>query len=240
MFDKVTIVIGATDESKSLIESVETIRSICDIADIDSILIVIPPRAEKRCIDTIDLLMEKYPHFVRKLIQRHPYIGGAMRDSINDVFSSHIMFLSADLPTSLDCVPIMIESAKSNSCSIVKISRWLKKDCFYGYNKTRKIFNRIAQTFLKILFCSSLTDFTSPVLISPTHIYKKVRFKEWGFPCLLEAVLLPLRMGCEIREISAKCLPRTEGHSKNSTLQTVLYLKTAIRIRLTPKSKLIK
>ena len=92
MFEKVTIVIGATDESSSLVKIVESIADACDISDIESVLIVIPANAEKQCVDTIALLEEKYPSLVKHFVQRNPYIGGALRDSVEQ-FSISVPFL---------------------------------------------------------------------------------------------------------------------------------------------------
>lgn len=239
-YESVTVVIGATDEHDSLIETVETVLRDCDASDIECFLIVIPESAASECVEAIDFLMEKYPDKVKKLIQQRPYLGGAMRDSIDFSTSSHIMFLSADIPTGLECVPLMIEKAKKMPDTIIKTSRWLEKNSFYNYDKTRKLFNFCAQKFLRILFNFKLTDFTSPVLTSPTAIYKKVNFTELNFPCMVEAVLIPIRMGCKFYEVPAKCYQRTEGKSKNSVLQTVLYLKTALSVRFRKKKKLTK
>lgn len=239
-FETVTIAIGATDETESLIKTVTSIIENCNMDDIECLLIVIPENATKECIETIDSLMNKYPSKVQKDVQRRPYIGGAMQDAIEDVNTSHIMFFAADLTSNLECVPLMIEKAKKNPDVIVKTSRWLEKNSFYGYSKTKKVFNYLAQFFLQRIFKSDITDFTSPVLISPTEIYKKVNFKEMKFACLLEAVLLPLRMGCRFEEVPVKCFQRTEGKSKNSVFQTMLYIKPALRIRFTKKENLIK
>lgn len=235
VFEKATIVIGATDEEKSLIHTVETIVMNCDLMDIDSILIVIPENASDGCIEAIDYLKKHYPNWVRKFIQTHPYIGGAMRDSITETSSSHIMFLSADIPIGLESVPIMINESKKTPDAIIKISRWLEKGSFYNYNNVRKFFNGLSQVFLKGLYNCNLTDFTCPVLIGPTEIYKQLNFKEWNFPCLLEAVLLPVKIGCIIKEVPAKCYSRSEGKSKNSLWQTLLYFKVALRIRFISK-----
>lgn len=239
-YESVTVVIGATDEKDSLIETVDTVLESCDASDIDYFLIVVPKSATSECLGAIDFLKEKYPDKVKKLVQKRPYLGGAMRDSIDFSTSSHIMFLSADIPTGLDCVPVMIKKAKEMPDTIIKTSRWLEKSSFYGYDKTRKFFNFCAQKFLRVLFNFNLTDFTSPVLASPTSIYKKVNFTELNFPCLLESVLIPIRMGCKFYEVPAKCYQRTEGKSKNSVFQTVLYLKTAFSVRFRKKEKLTK
>ncbi len=41
-------------------------------------------------------------------------------------------------------------------------------------------------------------------------------------------------------DVPARCLQRTEGKSKNSAIQTFLYLKTALRIRFRKKENLTK
>lgn len=239
-FEKVSIVISATDESKSLIKTVEYILTCCNLSDIEVLLVVIPKNAHKNCTDTIHYLKLKYPGLVKEFVQQHPYIGGALRDSVEEVMSSHILFTSADIPVSLESIPIMIERSKENPEKIIKISRWLKKNSFVNYGKAKKTLNFLAQKLLRVLFNSELTDFTTPILIAPTKIYKNIIFKEWNFPCLLEAVLIPVKIGCIIEEVPVKCYYRTEGKSKNSMLQTALYLKTAIRIRISSKSKLYK
>ncbi len=239
-FEKVTFVVSATDETTSLIETVETLITDCQTSDLELILITIPKNADINCVETIDNLAQKYPEKIRKFVQRNQYIGGALRDSVEEVMSSHIMFLSADIPIGLEVIPKMIDEAKKAPDDIIKISRWLEKNSFYGYDKFRKVINFCAQKFLSFLFVASLTDYTCPVLIAPTKIYKELKFKEWGFPCLLEAVLLPLKAGHNIIEIAAKSYSRTEGKSKNSWIQTALYLKTALRIRFTPKGRLKK
>ncbi|MBQ2902896.1 MAG: hypothetical protein IJE48_00710 [Clostridia bacterium] len=240
LFESVTIVISATDESVSLIKTVDTVMQTCSPSDIDSFLIVIPEAAGAECLEAIDLLKERYPEKVRKLIQKRPFIGGAMRDSIDSTLSSHIMFFSADIPVELGCIPVMIEKAKQAPDTIIKISRWLEKNSFHGYRKGRKLFNLIAQKFIGFLFASRLTDFTAPILISPTAVYKSIIFRELNFPCLLESVIIPVRAGCRFEEIPAKTSPRSEGKSKNSALQTILYFRTALRVRLTPLKKLYK
>lgn len=240
VFEKVTIVISATDESTSLIKTVDTLMQTCNPSDIEAFTVVIPEKAGAECLKAIDFLDKKYPQKIIKLVQQRPYIGGAMRDSIDNTFSSHIMFFSADIPVNLECLPVMIEKAKQSPDRIIKISRWLEKNSFHGYNPGRKLFNRIAQKFIGILFSSHLTEFTTPILISPASIYKSIIFKELNFPCLLESVLIPVRAGCTFEEIPAQSHQREEGKSKNTVLQTVLYLRTALRVRFTPIDKLYK
>lgn len=49
----------------------------------------------------------------------------------------------------------------------------------------------------------------------------------------------PVRLGVPVYEFPAVCRGRKEGKSKNSFAQTAAYLKTAFRVRFTPRKKLL-
>lgn len=239
-FNSVTIIIGTTDETDALRKTVDSIMEKCTPQDIGKVLMVKSKNASDGCNNTIKELEEKYFGKVFGMEQTRPFIGGAIRDGFEASDTSHIMLLPSDLAISLDCVPQMIEKVKLNPEVISKTSRWLKKDSFHHYNGIRKVFNRLSQTFLRVLYNAKLTDFTSPVQTAPSEAYAKSDWRELNFPFLLEMVLVPLRLGYKFEEIPVDCYGRQEGKSKNSVKQTALYLKTAIRIRFTPKSKLVK
>lgn len=239
-FTSVTIIIGTTNEKESLICTVDTIMNTCNPDDIYKLLLVKSKDASDDCNYAIELLENKYPGKVQGLEQTRPYVGGAIRDGMDAVTSSHTMLLPSDLAISLSCVPEMIEKVKAKPDVISKTSRWLKKDSFHNYNSVRKVINATAQVFLRILFGVKLTDFTSPVQTAPTEAYRKSDWQELNFPFLLEMVLVPLRLGYKFEEIPVECFERQEGFSRNSTKQTALYLKTALRVRFTPKSRLIR
>ena len=239
-FTSVTIIIGTTNEKESLMCTVDTIMDTCRHEDIDKLLLVKSKDASEDCNRTIELLEKKYPGKVQGLEQTRPYVGGAIRDGMDVVTASHTMLLPSDMAISLSCVSEMIERVKEKPDVISKTSRWLKKNSFHNYNPTRKFFNSAAQIFLRILYGVKLTDFTSPVQTAPTEAYRKSDWQELNFPFLLEMVLVPLRLGYKFEEIPVECFERQEGFSRNSTKQTALYLKTALRVRFTPKSKLIR
>lgn len=239
-FSSVTIIIGTTDETDSLRKTVDFIMQNCDYDDISEVLMVKPKNVSEGCNETIRFLEEKYGEKVRGLEQTRPYIGGAIRDGFDAADSSHIMLLPGDLAISLECIPEMIKRVKKDPDKISKTSRWLKKDSFHGYNGTRKVINRLSQSFLRILYSADLTDFTSPVQTAPSDAYMKSDWQELNFSFLLEMVLVPLRRGYVFEEFAVECYQRQQGKSKNSAKQTALYLKTALRIRFTKKSELTK
>ena len=236
----VTVLIGVTNEDFSLRTTVHTVMRNCRSEDIGRILIVRSKNAAPQCIAAIAELEQAYPWKVFGMVQERPLVGGAVRDGFDTAQTSHILLLPGDLAIDLNAVPLLIKAEKNDPEGIVKTSRWLCKNAFVGYAHGRKILNACAQVFLRILFRTRLTDLTNAVQIMPTSLYKAIDWKELGFPFLLEMVLCPLRLGVRISEIPADCRGREEGASNNSFKQTASYLKTAIRIRCTPRKQLLK
>ncbi|MBQ3432107.1 MAG: hypothetical protein IJG23_04915 [Clostridia bacterium] len=236
----VTVLIGATSESTALKKTVKSIVETCDREDIEKIIIVKSKTATKACNEAIADLEKSYPRLVEGYEQNRPYMGGGIRDGADITTSSHFLVFPGDLAIGLESVPKMIEMEKQMPWGIVKASRWLLPGSFHDYPPVRKFFNKTAQCFLRILFHTRLTDMTIPVQVMPTALYRKIQWREVGFPFATEFVLCPLKLGIPFEEVPAACYQRTEGHSSNSGIQTAMYLKTALRIRFTKPEKLLK
>ena len=238
-FESLTVVVGANDERKALIETVDAVMKPCG-AEIEKILLVRPVEVSSECRNTIRFLEQEYPGVAVDFVQTRPHIGGAIRDGFDAAKTSHIMLLPGDMAIGLDVIPSLICGVKTEPEVIYKVSRWLNPDSFHGYSPVKKVFNAAGQIFLKILFGTKITDLTCPVQIMPTVLYQSIDWKELNFPFLEELVLTPLKLGTVIKEIPAECFERREGRSSNSVRQTALYLKTALRIRFSPAKKLLK
>jgi hypothetical protein len=230
-FESVEIFIFATDEHDSLIQTVHSIVSSCDKNDIKRILIIHPKTATESCLSAIDGLKGEFPGFVDDEIQVHEGLGGAISDSKQWLTASHVILHCADLAIDLSTVPEMINEEKNNPDWLVKTSRWLRPGSFHNYSSVKKFFNRIAQAFLRVLYHSKVTDFTNPVQIMPSETFKKFPLKESFTPVMLELVLIPVKMGVKIKELPTEYFGREEGKSKNSFILTILYMRTALRVK---------
>ena len=235
----ISVVIPATDESAALKKTVDYINNRC-AEKIDKTIIVISRKASQECVAASEDLKNKYPGSVLVSIQTHDGLGCAAIHGLQMVNTTHMTFFPADLAIELDSLDRMIAAARINPEKVIKSSRWLEKGSFIGYSKSRFVLNQMAQLFLKILFFSKLTDLTNPVQVIPTNYEKNVIWKEKGFCTLIEHTIMPVRLGYVCLEVPAKCYPRTEGSSKNSAMRTALYMKTVLRVRFTPKSRLMK
>lgn len=235
----VSVVILATDENKSLRETVDYINNRCT-EKIDKTIIVLSRNASEECISTVEYIKKTYGDVIEWSFQSEDGLGCAAMHGIKMVKTTHMTFFPADLAIELKSLDRMISVAKNNPEKVVKTSRWLESNSFVGYNKFRYVFNKLSQLFLRVLFMSNLTDLTNPVQVIPTAYEQTVDWKEKGVCTMIEHTIVPVRLGYKCVEVPAKCLPRTEGISKNSRMQTVLYLKTAFRVRFSPIEKIYK
>ena len=235
----VTVVILATDESNALIKTIRYIKEECENQP-EQIVVVLSRNATQECREATEQMIAEYGDWVRSAVQDSRGLGNAIRFGIEQVETSHMIFFGADLAISLESVDKMIAAAKKEPEIIHKTSRWLEKNSYVGYSPVRLVLNRVAQSFLRILFNSKIRDLTNPVQAIPMHIQKSINWKEDGFTALLEQVIVPVRLGYEFKEIPVNCYSRTEGESKNSTLKTAMYLKAALRVRFTSKKNLLK
>lgn len=239
-FRNVTIATGAVDETDSLRQTVHTLLEVCTTEDVAEILICCAKHISPECqrvVDELTLMKTDVP--VIAFTQKRNKLG-AVVDCIERAEGSHCIFTDSDLALDLTCVAEMIKRAKESPDSIISSSRWLEGCTFVEYGRLKKLLNFIAQRFLGILFSASLTDFTNPFQIAPTVLYKSIDWENEGFPIFIEMVLKPLRLGYKFTEVPTNCYPRRQGESKNSFLQTAMYLKTALHIRFMKKKDILK
>ena len=165
-FESASFLVLATDETDALITTVESLMELCNAEDIDQYLIIYPKNVAPETAKIISDLEAKYPNKVVGYEQIRPGIGGAIKDGMDFATSSHVIFMVADLAIELAAIPKVIEKAKEHPNAVVKTSRWMEGGGFFGcYSPVRKFFNRIAQSFLRVLFlgfsASAIAAFTS-------------------------------------------------------------------------------
>lgn len=238
-FKGVTLMMGAVNETDSIRQTVNTLLEVCDHKDITEIIIGYAQRVSPECLAVVKEI-EKMDCDVPIVVfpQKRPFMSG-INDMIDIARGSHCLLVASDMALDLGIVPQMIECAKKEPDVIHSASRWMKGCKFYDYGNLKRFLNFCAQKFLAVLYMRNLTDFTIPVQIAPSELYKSIRFEEPGFPFLLEMVLKPIRLGYKFKELPTNCYPRTDGKSSNSAKQIFLYLRVALHIRFMPKKDIL-
>ena len=237
-FSGVSVILGAVDEAEMIRRTVDTILETCQKEDVAEFIIMQSRRITKECLESI-LRMKKEITAVpiNIYLESKPSVGMAIRDAIKYAKGSHTALLPSDFGIHPGCLSLMIEKAKQYPDRIIKTSRWINGGSFSEYGKTRLAANKLGNIFLSVLYTSRLSDITSATQLFPSELYKRIHWEEEDFSFLLEMTLKPLRLGVKFLQVPAKCLPRVEGKSKNSTKKTLAYLPTALKNRFIKKEK---
>ena len=231
--------LGAVSETESLKKTVNTVLDICDHEYVTEVIIGYPDRITPDCLAVVNELSNmKSDVPIVTFRQTRPFMAG-INDMIDVARGSHCMLLASDMALDLSVIPQMIEKTKTAPDVIHSVSRWKKGCKFYGYGNIKRIINFCAQKFLAVLYMKNLTDFTIPVQIAPTELYRSIRFEEVGFPFLIEMVLKTIRLGYKFTETPTNCYSRKEGKSSNSFMQTADYLRVALHIRFMKKEDIL-
>lgn len=238
-FKHLSIMMGAVTETETLRETVYKLLNICNTEDIKEIIISYADRTTPETHAVIqELLNLETTVPIVAFKQTRPFMG-CIKDMIDFASGSHCILVASDMALDLEPVAELIRKAKVDPETIHSLSRWKKGCRFDGYGKVRYALNFLAQKFIAVLYMKNLTDFTIPVQIAPSPLYKSISFEETGFPLLLEMVLKPLRLGYKFTEIPTNCYSRKEGKTSNSTLETFSYLRVALHIRFMRKKNIL-
>jgi hypothetical protein len=226
------------DETDSLRETVEVLLAE-NAKDISEILMVVCGKTTQPSMAVAEGLRARWPDLITVRSQQRPFLGGAMRDAFEWSSGSHVLMMASDLETEPRTAKELIDTARSN-IDIATATRWSSKGRFQGYGPLKYTLNWIFQILLRVLYGSNLSDFTFGFRIFRACWVKDVQWTELRHPFLLETILKPLRLGAKVVEIPTTWKARLEGESHNPFSQNFLYFRTALKIRFTPKEKMLQ
>jgi glycosyltransferase involved in cell wall biosynthesis len=228
---KVSVILPVINETFSLTKTVELIL-LDNQKDIYEILIIISKTkttiSSKQIIKKLEL---SYQNIIKVFNQDLPFIGGAIQKGFKEISGTHVIMMASDLETDPKDVNKLISTSRANPDSIVTANRWLIGGGFHKYNKIKLLLNYFFQNLLKIIYNTNLSDITYGYRIFPSHIVKKISWKELKHPFFLETILKPIKMKTNIIEIPSSWKARLEGESQNNFMDNFLYIKTALMIK---------
>jgi dolichol-phosphate mannosyltransferase len=235
--NKLSIIVLAFNEVVSLRHTVEELHQVTDYQT-TKIIISTSVYAKEECREEAESLSGRFDN-VRVYVQNKPFVAAAVLEALNLCDSTFIIYMSSDKETPATLVPLLLEEIDNRQLDIVSASRWIVGGSFYGYGIMKLFVSKSAQLLCKIIYMSSLTEFTYGFRIYRKSILINGKFKETKHPFFLESLLVPLRLGSKIAEIPVKWTPRTEGESVVDIKTLLTYLRPIIAVRLTRKRNLL-
>ncbi len=238
-FQSVTILIAATNETISLRETVNGIRSCCNSNDIEKIIVVVKSTNCPSYTEGCKMVEESVDDKLEVYVQKSPdIIRGGFIEGLQLVKSSHFIIMGSDMEMDPRNVEKFIERAKMHPKRIICASKWHKESLVEGYGIMHELGSRAMNNAVALLYNVKVKDIFSMYQIYPTSVCHKMNFNDES-RVFFEYTLKPLRLGVEYEEIPTVYRKRSEGKSNINIWSllslAVIFCANALRIRFTPK-----
>lgn len=229
----VSIILPATDETYSLVQTVREVREQLSDFDLHFIIVTSPKFTTNECRTTIRTL-----EGVDTFDQTKPGLGGAIQDAFARARGDYTVLMSSDLETDPVALPAMLAALYAGA-DIAATTRWKNHAGFTGYNPLKLVLNFCFQLFFRILYFTNLTDLTYGYRAYKTEVVKKIRWEETQFSFLFECIVKPLRLGYVTTEIAVPWKARTEGVSHARLSEIIDYTRVGLAVRCMPKKQMV-
>lgn len=229
----VSIIVPVMDETVSLRKTVEIVLGE-NANDIAEILCITSRFSTPEALAVCQELSEQWPGIVKARQQVRPFLGGALQDAFDWASGPYTLLMASDLETDPYTVKQLIAEARKG-WDIVATTRWQQGGTFDGYNPVKYVLNWAFQKVVGLMYGTNLSDLTYGFRIYRTEVLRGLTWQEFRHPYLLECVLRPLRQGATATEIPVHWIARQEGESHNPFWRNFLYLRTALKVRFSPR-----
>lgn len=202
---KVTVVIPAYNEEKTISEVIEGVKPYCD-----EILIVIAKRSKDRTKEIVESMKISY------IVDNGKGHGEAKRCSINHLQEGIMVFIDADGSHDPNDIPKLVNPIKEGKYDIVIGSRMLGgSDELHGNlsNFIRNFGGGLVQLAINYRFGVRLTDCEDGFRALKVSVAKDLRLKANDFDIEQEMVLKGLKKGYKLGEAPTHEYERKHGKS---------------------------
>jgi hypothetical protein len=238
-FDSVSVILPVLNETTSLTRTVDIVLRDAKPV-VKELLIVVSAKTTPDAMAAVGRLREEQGSLVVVIVQRLPFLGGALRDAFDAARGSHAIMMASDMETNPCDVKRLIDEAKKMPWGIVTASRWHSGGSFRGYPKVKLVCNWVFQRCFSLLYGTTLTDMTYGYRILPTRLAQAIRWEELRHPFNLESIVKPLRLGVPCVEVPSAWQPRMEGTTSNPFLRNFAYFRTGLKTRFASPRSLLK
>ena len=168
------IIVLAFNEVAALSKTIEEIKEHL-LGRNFQILISTSKKATHECQARAVLLSELHEE-VSVYFQKMPFVGAAVLEAVVELNTDFIIYMSADGETPAKLCPVLIDVIEQGDADIVSASRWITGGSFAHYGVFKWILSASAQMLCKLVYLSSLTEFTYVFRIYLHEVLKTCMF----------------------------------------------------------------
>lgn len=236
MFESLTVIIPASNETDTLIRTVDGVLKSGAYDDISRIVLFLKSENCPSAEIAKKLIEESGCSKMEIVIQKTDNYQSAFMEIPHLVRSSHFLVLVSDGEMDPRTIEKFIPIAKEKPESIVCGSKWHKDSVVENASFIQALGSRTINKFAAIMFGVKANDIFSIFQVYPLDLYKRTKAS------IAEFTLKPLRLGVEYIEIPT-FYKREEGRESNFNFLGFFkmglgYLKSIFKVRFTPKNRL--
>ncbi len=192
-------------------------------------LIIDKKKTIKKSQKLCEFYSKKYK-IIKTVNQKTPKLGGAFRDAIKHIRSSHCIIMCSDLETDPNTVKKLILTSRKNPDNIIQASRWVGNNNFYNYGIIKVVMNYFFQKIFSFLFNVDCSDLTFGFRIIPTILLGSYKWEMNDHSFVFESNLRPIISGVKIETIKTKWKKRIEGEGHNQIMNYYKYLFIGLKL----------
>ncbi|MEI6577945.1 MAG: glycosyltransferase [Eubacteriales bacterium] len=231
-FQSLTVIVPVVTETKTLIETVETVIQTIKKSDLKEIIICPAyftlPESKKITKD----LCEKYHDVPVIILMQEGTFEDLIKDMFKTVSGSHFIIQPSDLEEDPRILSVFLQISKANPNAIITGSRFLSKECSKNYSIVKKFVFVFFRRLFKTVYSQNLTDTTFFYRIIPTEAVKNLVINQKSYSVLYEAFLKMIRVGFEVIEIPVEFQKRQDGKPRVKFFKDgIRYLWVFFRVR---------
>lgn len=236
MFESLTVIIPASNETDTLRETVNGVLQSGAYDDISRIVLFLKSENCRSAEIARKLMEESCCNKIEIVIQKTNNYQSAFMEIPSLVKSSHFLVLVSDGEMDPRTIEELVPIAKEKPESVVCGSKWHKDSVVENASFIQALGSKIINKFAALVFGVKATDIFSIFQIYPLDLYKKTKAS------IAEFTLKPLRLGVEYIEIPT-FYKREIGRKSNFNFigffkMGLGYIKTIFKVRFTSKNKL--
>jgi len=228
-FKNTSILLPVLDEDISLKKTIQILIN-DNRKFIKNIFLIIDKKKTIKKSQNLCHFFSKRFKIIKIVYQKTPKLGGAFRDAIKYIKSSHCIIMCSDLETDPKTVRKLIIQSRRSPNYIIQASRWIGKNNFYNYGIIKVVMNFFFQKIFSFLFRVNCSDLTFGFRILPTILLKSFKWEMNDHSFVFESNLKPIISGTKIRTIKTKWKKRIEGEGHNQIFNYYKYLFIGIKL----------
>jgi dolichol-phosphate mannosyltransferase len=225
---KLSVVVTVYSETFSIDETLKILLKL-DRGYTQEILLLVSPRASEETFSICRRWAEQEPR-VKVLVQKNnPGIGWAYREGMQAAQGNYVALMAADLETEPAAVDRMVRKLEETGCDEVIANRWLAGGGFTNYDPLKLVLNWIFQNGFRVLFWTSIGDFTFGLKLLSKEIAEAVAWEGILHEICIETTVKPLKKGYHLEQVPTVWVGRKEGRSVNTFFKNFRYVKLGLK-----------